>query len=125
MHELALAMEIVEAVKNSLRGHKVRMVKEVEIEMGELHNVTPEQMEYVFEMASKDTIAEGAKLKVKIKKGKVRCLSCGYSGRVDVDMKHEHDHFADLHCPECRGASLEILEGQDIEIKNIRAEVEE
>jgi hydrogenase nickel incorporation protein HypA/HybF len=124
MHELSMATEIVEVVRKSLEGHKVKVVTEVEIEMGELHRVTPEQMEQVFEMAAKDTLVEGAKLKVKIKKGKIKCLGCGYSGSIDVEMEHDHDHSTHVHCPECKGVSLEILEGQDIEIKNITADVE-
>ncbi len=125
MHELGLAMGVVEAVKNSLKGHKVKTVREVEIEMGELNNVTPEQMRQVFEIAAKGTIAEGAKLQVKIKEGKVRCLACGYSGGVDIDMEHDHDHSMHLHCPKCNEVGLEILEGEDIEVRNIQAEVEE
>jgi Zn finger protein HypA/HybF involved in hydrogenase expression len=81
-------------------------------------------MEQVFEMAAKDTLVEGAELKVKIKKGKIKCLGCGYSGSIDVEMEHDHDHSTHVHCPECKGVSLEILEGQDIEIKNITADVE-
>lgn len=123
MHELGVAMEIVEVVKKSLEGHTVKAVKEVEIEMGELHKVMPKQMEQVFEMAAKDTVVEGAKLKVNIKKGRVRCQGCGYSGGVEVET--EHDHSMHVHCPECGGVSLEILEGKGIEIKNILADVEE
>lgn len=125
MHELGLAMDIVEVVRKSLEGHRVKEVKEVEIELGELHRVTPEQMQQVFEMAAKDTIVEGAKLKVKIKKGKVKCMGCGYSGGVEVELEHDHDHKAHNHCPECDGVSLEILEGADIDVRNIEADVEE
>ncbi|MBU2560437.1 hydrogenase maturation nickel metallochaperone HypA [archaeon] len=125
MHELGMAMEIVEVVIKSLEGRKVNGVKEVEIELGELHKISPEQMRQVFEMAAKDTIVEGAKLKVKIKKGKIRCQSCGYSGGVKVAMKHDHDHIAHIHCPECEGVSIEILEGNDIDVRNITADVED
>lgn len=125
MHELSMATEIVEVVRKSLEGHKVKVVKEVEIEMGELHRITPEQMKQVFEMAAKDTLVEGAKLKVKIKKGKIKCMDCGYSGSIDVEIEHDHDHSMHPHCPECDGLSLEILEGNDIEVRNIKAEVED
>jgi hydrogenase nickel incorporation protein HypA/HybF len=118
-------MSIVESVKDSLKGYKVKEVKEIEIEMGELHYVTPEQMQTVFEMASKDTIAEGARLKVTLKKGKIRCLRCGYLGEVDVHLEHEHEHtHMAPHCPKCNDTAVEILEGNDIVIKNIKAEVE-
>jgi len=125
LHELSLATSIVESVEESLKEYKVKEVKEVEIEMGELHYVTPEQMKAVFEMASKDTIVEGARLKVTIKKGKIRCLRCGYSGGVNVQLEHEHEHsHMAPHCPECNDTAVEILEGNDIVIKNIKAEVE-
>jgi hydrogenase nickel incorporation protein HypA/HybF len=123
MHELGMAMEIVDVVSKSLEGRRVKAVKEIEIEMGELHRISPEQMQQAFEMASKDTIAEGATLKVKIKKGNVKCLSCGFEGAVEVEMEHDHDHPAHLHCPECSGASLDILEGNEITVRNIEADV--
>lgn len=125
MHELGMAMEIVEIVTKSLDGKKVKKVKEVEIDMGALHKISKEQMQDVFEMASKDTIVEGAKLKVKIKKGAIKCLSCGFSGGVEVEMEHHHDHQVHLHCPKCNETSLEILEGQDIDVRNIEAEIED
>jgi hydrogenase nickel incorporation protein HypA/HybF len=125
MHELGMAMEIVEVVTKSLEGRKVMAVKEVEVELGELQRISPGQMRQVFEMASKDTIVEGAELKVKIKKGKVRCQDCGYSGGVKVEMNHDHDHAAHIHCPACDGVSIEILEGNDIDVRNITADVEE
>lgn len=125
MHELGLAIRIVDAVKNSLKSHKVKKVQEVEIEMGELNNITPKQIRQAFEIAAKSTIAEGAKLHVKIKKGKIRCPSCGYSGEINIDTEHDHDHSTHPHCPKCSEGGLEILEGEDIEVRNIRAEVEE
>ena len=76
-------------------------------------------------MAAKDTIVEGAKLKVKIKKGEVKCLSCGFSGGVDFEMEHHHNHSMHLHCPKCNVTSIEILDGMDIHVRNIEAEVEE
>lgn len=125
MHELGIATDIVEAVIKSLEGHRVTEVKEVEIELGELQRITPEQMQQAFEIAAKDTTVEGARLKTLIKKGKVRCLGCGYLGGVEVELKHDHDHKTHPHCPKCEGVSLEIVEGNDIEIKNITADVED
>jgi hydrogenase nickel incorporation protein HypA/HybF len=125
MHELGIAMDIVEVVKKSLEGRNVKAVNEVEIEMGELQRITPEQMKQVFEMAAKDTIVEGAKLKVNINKGRVRCQNCGYQGGVEVEMRHDHDHKAHIHCPSCDSASIEILEGNDIDVRNIEADVED
>ena len=125
MHELGMAMEIVDIVEKSLEGKKVKAVKEVEIDMGDLHKVSPGQMQEVFEMASKGTMVEGAKLKVNIKKGTIKCLACGFSGGVDVEMEHHHDHQVHLHCPKCNATSLEILEGRDIDVRNIEAEIED
>jgi hydrogenase nickel incorporation protein HypA/HybF len=125
MHELGMAMEIVEIVTKSLEGKKVKRVKEVEIELGEFHKISPQQMQEVFEMASKDTVAEGARLKVNIKKGAIKCIACGFSGGVEVEMEHHHDHSMHLHCPKCNAASLEILEGRDIDVRNIEAEIED
>lgn len=125
MHEFSLAMGIVEAVTNSTKGRRVERVREIEVELGELTFVTPKQLRFAFEMASQDTLAQGAKLKIKVKQGKVRCLECGYEGKASFRGHDEVDHHHDfpLYCPKCSGISIEILEGEGTEIKSIRAEV--
>jgi hydrogenase nickel incorporation protein HypA/HybF len=125
MHELSLAMGIVKTVMNSTEGRRVERVMEIEVELGELTFVTPEQLRLAFEMASQDTIAQGAKLKIKVKQGKVRCLECGYEGKVSFRGHGEIDHRHDLpvYCPKCSGISMQILKGEGTEIKSIRVEV--
>lgn len=120
MHELSLAMDIVETVKKSVEGRNVERVTHVELELGEFSFVTPEQLKHAFEMVSQDTIAGNAKLKIKVRHGKIHCTQCGYEGKVKVDA-HGHSHMVLIKCPKCRGTAVEILGGKEIIVKNIKA----
>jgi hydrogenase nickel incorporation protein HypA/HybF len=124
LHEYSVAASLVEAVMDSLRDKRVKMVKEVEIELGALSFITEDQMRDVFEMAAAGTPVEGAKLSIVKKEGRVRCQGCGYEGDPEFHDEVEDHHHVHLHCPKCNGVGIEILEGKDITLKNVRAEVE-
>lgn len=122
MHEASLAMDIIETVKESVEGRNIERVTQIEVELGEFSFVTPQQLRAVFEMVAQDTIAQKAKLKIKIRHGKIRCLQCNYKGKVKVD-KCEHSHMKLIKCPKCKSTATEILEGNGIVVGNIKAEV--
>jgi hydrogenase nickel incorporation protein HypA/HybF len=124
VHELSLAASLVEAVMDALKGREVKMVKEVEIELGALSFITEDQMRDVFEMAAAGTPVEGARLSIVKKEGRVRCQGCGYEGDPGSHDEVEDHHHVHLHCPKCNGPVVEILEGKDIILKNVRAEVD-
>ncbi len=63
MHGLSIAANLIEAVIKSLDDHPNSRVVQVEVEVGELL-VDPEELEFVFQIAAKDTPVEGAELLV-------------------------------------------------------------
>lgn len=113
-------MSIIETVKKSAEGKNVKRVTQIELEFGEFNFVTPERLAAAFEIASDGTIAKGAKLKIKTKHGKIKCNECGYAGKAEIENE-EHSHMFIIHCPKCDSASIEVLEGKGLVVKNIRA----
>lgn len=61
MHELGLAMEIVDIVTRRAAGAKVRRVV---VEVGALAAVLPDALAFSFELASDGTTAAGAELSI-------------------------------------------------------------
>ena len=114
-------MSIIETVKKSVEGKNVKKIMQIELELGEFNFVTPEGLTAAFEIASDGTIAKGAKLKIKTKHGKIKCNECSYAGEVEVDNE-EHSHM--MHCPKCGSSSIEIVEGKEIIVKGINAELD-
>jgi hydrogenase nickel incorporation protein HypA/HybF len=99
----------------------------VNIEVGEFTFLIPEQLAFNFEIASKNTIVEGAELRIKTVKGQLHCSECGFEGesRVDPDIPPQIAVFAPMKCPSCGSSSTTITGGKDFIITNIEAEIAE
>jgi hydrogenase nickel incorporation protein HypA/HybF len=85
MHGLPAAVEIVEAVTQTL-GEKPDKVREIKIEMGPNSSIDAEELKLCYEIASRGTLVEGSKLDISLRPGLIECLECGFKeekNRVD------------------------------------------
>ena len=74
MHELALAMEVVDIVTERARGARVSRVV---LEVGVLAAVLPDALRFCFDIATSGTGAAGAELAIVERKALARCRVCG------------------------------------------------
>ncbi|MFW9918626.1 MAG: hydrogenase maturation nickel metallochaperone HypA [Candidatus Thorarchaeota archaeon] len=127
MHEFSAALSIVETAIQAAVQNKVKRVTEVNVEIGEFTFLIPEQLAFNFEIASKNTVLEGAELKITKKRGVLKCSECGFEGEsiVDPDIPPQIASFSPMKCPNCSSSATEIVGGKEFIIKDIRAEVEE
>jgi hydrogenase nickel incorporation protein HypA/HybF len=125
MHEFSAALSIVETAVQTAQDNDVTKVKAVNVEVGEFTFLVPEQLAFNFEIASKNTIIEGAKLQISKKKGVLKCNDCGFEGvsEVDPDVPPQIAVFSPMKCPNCKGSSTEIVGGKEFIITDIIAEV--
>ena len=73
MHELGLAMEVVDIVTRRAAGARVSRVV---VEIGILAAVLPDALRFCFQLASEGTPAAGAELAIVEKKAQGRCRVC-------------------------------------------------
>jgi hydrogenase nickel incorporation protein HypA/HybF len=118
MHELSVMSQIVESILSEGKKRSATKIEEVDLQIGEYTMLGDEQMEFAYEVLSKDTILQGSKLKISHVKGKIEC-SCGYRGRVNPSPDSPHKIVPILECPKCKGAA-KIVEGRECLIRNIR-----
>ena len=125
MHEFSAALSIVETAVQAAQQNNVTKVKAVNVEVGEFTFLVPEQLEFNFEIASKNTIVEGAKLQISKKKGVLKCNDCEFVGesQVDPDIPPQIAVFSPMKCPKCKGSSTEIVGGKEFIITDLVAEV--
>lgn len=69
MHELSIAREIVETVKQHLPAGTIREVKSVRLRLGEQAALAPEPLRFCFELASAGTALSGARLEIEAGSG--------------------------------------------------------
>ena len=102
-------------------------VSVVNVEVGEFTFLVPEQLAFNFEIASKNSVLEGAELRIKTVKGRLFCNDCQFEGesQMNPDMPNQLAVFAPMKCPKCGSSSTKIIGGRDFVITSIEAEVAE
>ena len=64
MHELSIAISIVDTCTEEARKAGGNSVSSVELEIGKLSGVVPEALEFSWDVAIKDSMLEKAELKI-------------------------------------------------------------
>jgi len=121
MHEVNVVADLIAAIIKELEKYKVNSVEEVTIVVGKLTNLGAEQLEFAFEIMSKDTVLVGSKLVIIEEEIELKCEKCGFEGPAkSIDLGEEsHYKLPVLSCPEC-GEAVSITAGKSCCVKSIR-----
>jgi len=123
MHELSMADAMVKTVLDVAKENNAQEITEVTIEVGELTMLNPEQLKFMIEVLSENTLLEGAEIRIDTIPIEIECKSCDYVGAIKSD---ELDHYVTIvNCPECQKRDLEIIKGRECTVKSIKIEKEE
>ena len=123
MHEVSVMADLIDAIKKELERYEVVSVKEVTLKVGKLTNLGSEQLEFAYEIMSRDSILEGSELVIEEEDIEVKCSKCGYEGPVKNMELGEDSHYniPILSCPECGGAIM-ITAGKSCCVKSMEIE---
>jgi hydrogenase nickel incorporation protein HypA/HybF len=113
MHELSIAMEIVDQVTDYFQESKLKKVHEVEIDIGEMCGVDKENLEFMLSFAVKGTVIENSFIKFNVIAAKARCLSCN----CEFSIGALYDH-----CPDCNNFAKTIIHGMEFRLNSILAD---
>lgn len=117
MHELSMADGILKAVIKNAEENQATEVLEVTVEIGKLALLNPEQVKFMLDVLSEDTIANGAKFTMEEIPIEIECGECGYMGEADGD---DLDHYTPIvECPKCENKLVNVTNGKDCIVKNI------
>lgn len=110
MHELSIAMNIVEICTEEASKAGAGSVSKVELEIGTISGVIPDALEFSWDVAIKDSPLENATLKIHTVQARARCLDCNKEFELDDILNP---------CPSCNGFGNKILQGKELKIKAI------
>ena len=116
MHELSIAMGIVDAALDEARRRGVQ-VTAVHLRLGALSGVVRDALLFSWEVACQDTPLEGSRLIVEDVPVAVFCPRCKEK-RVLTSLQS----FA---CPECNTPTMNILQGKELEVFALEVEEHE
>ncbi len=121
MHEYSVMRQLISALIEELEKKGINKIESVKVEIGELTFLYKEQLQFAYEVLSKDTFLEGSKLEVVNIDAEVSCPNCGYQGGIDyLEDPGFHYNIPVISCPDC-GEKPEIIHGKETTIIGVKA----
>ena len=120
MHEVSVISDIVSAILKELEKYNAERVEEVVLVVGDMTSLGEEQLEFAYEIVTKETKLEGSKLVIEHEKIRVRCSECDYEGEVRMLESDYGEHTIPiLSCPKCNG-KVRVIAGQTCMVRNLK-----
>ena len=110
MHELSIALNIVEIATEETQKANAREVTELEIEIGALSGVVIEALQLALEEATKNSVLSEAEINMVPVMATGKCNDCG----KEFDMSELYDL-----CPFCHSTNRTVLKGKELKVKSL------
>ena len=114
MHEYAVTENILELVATEAKKAGAGKISTIRLVIGELSTFVDESIQMYFDILSKGTVAEGARLEFKRVTAMFECKVCSF--RYGTDS-------SGFDCPVCKGPGRLTDEGSEFYIESIEVEV--
>lgn len=108
MHELALAVSIVQIAEQEARRHGGGRVEAIHLRIGPLAGVVKEALLAAFPIAARGTAVDGSRLVIEDVPLVIYCPVCRAESPVAADGW--------LRCPACRTPTGDIRQGRELEV---------
>lgn len=113
MHELSLAVQLVQTAEEAARAADAKRVTAVVVKIGALSGVAEEALRFAFDVATVDTLLAQARLEIHPVSVKVVCPRCGI---VELPSLQR------FCCPQCDTPTADVRTGREIELESIEVE---
>ncbi len=113
MHEMSLSRGIVDLIEDAARRDGFASVRTVWLEIGKLAPVETQSLRFCFDVATRGSCAEGARLEIVATPGRAWCLACSQAITID-------EALAD--CPLCGSGQVQVTGGTDMRVKELEVE---
>jgi hydrogenase nickel incorporation protein HypA/HybF len=113
MHEMSLTESLVQLIESERAKRGFARVHAVRLAIGALGHVEPDAMLFCFDAVARGTIAEGARLDIRMVPGEAWCLDCGKTVRVSE---------RGARCPECGQGRLQVTGGDDLRLTELEVD---
>ena len=107
MHELSVAMSIIEVAEEEAERRRAR-VDAVHLRLGPLAGVVKEALLSCYEIARENTALAGSQLVIEEMPIVIYCSRC--------QAKRTLQSMQEFLCPDCRTPAAEVLQGRELEV---------
>ena len=110
MHEMSLAEGVLQLIEDAARKQQFEKVTTVWLDIGQLSGVEVDAMSFCFDVVTRDSIADGARLEIIALPGAGWCMKCA----MTVPMA---EVFGE--CPQCGGHQMQVTGGTEMRVKEL------
>jgi hydrogenase nickel incorporation protein HypA/HybF len=108
MHELSIALNIVEVAEQEARRRGGVHVSAVHLKVGTLAGIVKEALRFSYAVSCEGTMLEGSELVIEEMPAVVYCDSC----EVERSLSSPQAFF----CPVCRTPTSKVIAGREVEL---------
>jgi hydrogenase nickel incorporation protein HypA/HybF len=110
MHELSVTHGILDI---ALKYAGTRKITQINLVVGQFSSIVDDSVQFYWDVISKDTAAEGARLHFERIPGEMTCQQCGHVFRPSDET---------FDCPACSGPFVKITKGEEFQVESIDVE---
>jgi hydrogenase nickel incorporation protein HypA/HybF len=110
MHELSIALCIVELAEEEAKKADASSISKIEVEIGTMAGIDPDALLFAWDAAIQDTMAKQAELVIHTIQAEACCLECG--------TYFPAEHFL-VQCPNCGSYNFRITKGKELRISSL------
>lgn len=110
MHELSIALGIVDIAEKETKKANKRNVDLIELEIGTLAGIEFESLDFVWSSAVKNTVLEHAEKRINIIEAEAKCGDCNTVFKI----KKVFDA-----CPNCKSYLKGIIKGKELRVVSL------
>jgi hydrogenase nickel incorporation protein HypA/HybF len=113
MHELSVTESILEISLRHANKANAKRITNLYLVIGQLASIVDDSVEFYWDIISKGTLAEGAKLHFRRVQATLECLDCHHP------YQPEDNQFS---CPICKSTHVKVISGEEFFMEAIDIE---
>ncbi|MFN2449005.1 MAG: hydrogenase maturation nickel metallochaperone HypA [Candidatus Baltobacteraceae bacterium] len=114
MHEVSIALAIVDEIAERIDGQNIEKVTAVHLRIGAMTGVVPEALRFAWELAADGTPAAGSRLEIERVPLTIYCSACACERTVAGSMLPV--------CAVCGASSNDIVRGRELLVASMEVE---
>lgn len=113
MHEMSIAQSLIDVIREEMAAAEATILRSVRLQIGRLTAIVPESLTFCFEVITKGTDLEGARLIIEAVPIKGFCKEC--------EREFEIEEYTFI-CPACGSSQIKITAGEELSVVEIEVD---
>lgn len=113
VHELPVTQSLLEIALRHAEAAGAKRIVQLNLVIGQFSSIVDDSVQFYWDIISRGTIAEGARLHFERTPGQLRCVACGEVFSIDGE---------DYVCPACGSTQVVVVSGDDFRLDSIEVE---